>query len=509
MDLKFANIWLWKYLFLFPTFLYAAQPLSLRHITLLELQKIIPVTLNKTVTQSVSPSSEDLVVLQKHTDVMRIEHIRMQQRYAGFPIWGGYAVFHHPSGTSLRAITMNGIVYQKLHQDLGTCPINFFDQSQRILERYSQAFPSEYLTDKQIMPLIYIDNHHHAHWAYKVSVLIQPENGAPSRPTAIISANTQQIFLQWDDLTTVWQKVRGLGYGGNIRTGRHQFGKDLPFLNLIRDEQTGRCVLENNEVMVIDMGHRTQKQTTPMSFDCEEEHLQPEYWTGYTADGYDEINGSYSVSNDAMYLGELVKTMYKKEYGVDALRIGHRPMQLILRVHYSTHYANAFWDGRQMSFGDGDASLYALVSLGITAHEISHGFTQQHSGLLYHGQSGAINESFSDMAAQAAEYFVYGKASWQIGGDIMKRQGALRFLRQPSRDGYSIDRADQYRKDMDVHHSSGVYNRLFYLLVQRPGWNPHKAFQVMLKANMDYWTPTTTFVEGACGILAASRDLGF
>ena len=62
---------------------------------------------------------------------------------------------------------------------------------------------------------------------------------------------------------------------------------------------------------------------------------------------------------------------------------------------------------------------------------------------------------------------------------------------------------------MDVHYSSGVYNYLYYLLANHAGWNPQKAFHVMVKANMDYWTPTTNFIEGACGILAASRDLGF
>lgn len=265
----------------------------------------------------------------------------------------------------------------------------------------------------------------------------------------------------------------------------------------------------NDHIMVVDMQHYTRRPNVPMNFSCAEEQPNQVYWTGYEADGYDRANGGYSVSNDAMYFGELVKKMYRSQYGVEVLQMGHQAMPMIFRVHYSQYFANAFWDGQQMTFGDGDGLLHPLVALSITAHEISHGFTQQHSGLVYHGQAGGINEAFSDMAAQAAEYFVYGKPSWYIGSDVLKAQGALRWFIHPSRDGISIERAVDYQTDMDVHHSSGVYNYLFYLLANHSGWDPKKAFQVMVKANMDYWTPTTNFAEGACGILSATRDLGF
>ena len=80
---------------------------------------------------------------------------------------------------------------------------------------------------------------------------------------------------------------------------------------------------------------------------------------------------------------------------------------------------------------------------------------------------------------------------------------------EPSRDGRSIDRADQYQKGMNVHYSSGVYNHLFYLLATQAQWDVKQAFQVMIKANMDYWTPTSTFNEGGCGIINAANDIGY
>ena len=165
-----------------------------------------------------------------------------------------------------------------------------------------------------------------------------------------------------------------------------------------------------------------------------------------------------------------------------------------------------------MTFGDGDTMMYPLVSLGVGAHEISHGFTEQHSNLEYYGQSGGMNEAFSDMAAQAAEYYSTGKNSWSIGGEIMKEDSgydALRYMDLPSRDGESIDSADEYYGGLDVHYSSGVYNHLFYILASKPNWNARLAFDVMAKANMDYWTPYSTFDDGGCGIISAASDLGY
>lgn len=80
--------------------------------------------------------------------------------------------------------------------------------------------------------------------------------------------------------------------------------------------------------------------------------------------------------------------------------------QLQLRVHYSSGYENAFWDGAAMSFGDGASTFYPMVSLDVTSHEISHGFTEHNSGLVYSGESGGMNEAFSDMAGEAAESYM-------------------------------------------------------------------------------------------------------
>lgn len=471
------------------------------------------------VIKSANVPTDALQFVQQHTDQNKVTHVRMQQYYAGYPVFGGYAIMHssHPAQALLSAkkdVTMSGVIYNDLASELGQPPREFPSQKSWALQHFTAQYQQLSLDEAQATPIVYIDNKHNAFWAYKVSVLIYHDDDIPERPTAILDAKTLKPLLQWNDIKTLRLPVKGIGYGGNPRTGQYQYGKDFPALPIHRDNIFGMCYMENKNVKVVDMTHRYRGPNSSMHFPCDP--ISPSstsyYWTGYQNDGYDFENGAFSPSNDAMYVGQVIHRMYKDWYGVNPLTNNGRPMRLVLRVHFGDGYENAFWDGRQMTFGDGDTMMYPLVSLGVGAHEISHGFTEQHANLEYVEQSGGMNEAFSDMAAQAAEFYSQGKNSWLIGAEIMKEESghqALRFMEEPSRDGKSIDRADQFQPGMNVHHSSGVYNRLFYLLANQPQWNTKQAFHVMIKANMDYWTPYSTFAEGACGIINAAHDLGF
>jgi Zn-dependent metalloprotease len=218
---------------------------------------------------------------------------------------------------------------------------------------------------------------------------------------------------------------------------------------------------------------------------------------------YKAVNGAYSPLNDAHAFGNVIFDMYSDWYGVTPLS-----QKLEMRVHYGNNYQNAFWDGTAMSFGDGGSTFYPLVSLDVSAHEVSHGVTEQRSGLVYSGESGGMNEAFSDMAGEAAENYMNGSNDWMVGEQIFKADGALRYMDQPSKDGRSIDHASQMTSGLDVHYSSGVYNRAFYTLATTSGWDVKDAFAVMLRANDLYWGANSTFNSGACGVESAAADLG-
>jgi pseudolysin len=279
-----------------------------------------------------------------------------------------------------------------------------------------------------------------------------------------------------------------------------------------RQDAQQMCFLQNSEVTVIN-----EPTDKVISYKCHAKNSEHNnvYWDGQLG----AVNGGYSPGNDALFGGYMLKQMYRDWYNIPVLSNSDgSPMMLNMVVH--SKMDNAYWSSGTMVFGDGIDIFYPLTSIGVAAHEISHGFTEQHSELVYFGQSGGMNESFSDMAAQAAEVYAYGpgKNNWQIGSEIFKeKNAALRYMDLPSKDcrsnlsgrWCSINDASQYHDDLDVHHSSGVYNRLFYLIATSPSWNVRKAFDVMVDANRYYWVADSSFIEGACGILQATHDRGF
>lgn len=496
----------------------AAEPVSLQKASFSEINQNFTLSLPGVKSSLVTVDS--LQFIRQHTDHNKINHVRMQQQYLGFPVYGGYAVLHstHNSKSLVQAtdnVQMNGTVYKGLMNEIGRPHASFVTNGAVALKKFKERYATQKMSEEQVTPMVFVDENHEAHWAYKVSVLVIHEDRIPERPTAIIDAQTNKPFIHWDDVKTQRSSVKGMGYGGNSKIGEYAFGKDLPLLDLTRNDTEEMCFMENTDVKVVDMLHKYYSKNKPMEFSCKtsSDDQSYSYLTGYSADGYDKDNGAFSPTNDALYAGYVIKHMYHDWYGIEALtKSDGTPMQLVMRVHYGKGYENAYWDGKQMTFGDGDTMMYPLVSLGVGGHEISHGFTEQHSGLEYYGQSGGMNEAFSDMAAQAAEYYSAGKSSWQIGPEIMKEDSgydALRYMDKPSKDGRSIDSADEYYGGLDVHYSSGVYNHLFYILANQPEWSLRTAFDVMVKANMDYWTPYSSFIEGGCGILSAAKDLGY
>ena len=140
--------------------------------------------------------------------------------------------------------------------------------------------------------------------------------------------------------------------------------------------------------------------------------------------------------------------------------------------HYGRNYANAYWDGQRLVFGDGDGWSGGYMGvLDIAVHELGHALTDAEAALIYEGESGALNEAASDMLAAAVEARVDGRTSqdtWDIGEDTWLDGRALRYMQAPSADGYSRShysaRFTGYGDNGGVHINSGIANHWFYLL---------------------------------------------
>ncbi|MDB9980088.1 M4 family metallopeptidase [Ulvibacter sp.] len=141
-------------------------------------------------------------------------------------------------------------------------------------------------------------------------------------------------------------------------------------------------------------------------------------------------------------------------------------------VSYSSNYVNAFWDGQRMTYGDGDGVNYGpLVSVDIVGHEIAHGVTEYSANLVYSYQSGALNESFSDIFGESIEKYASGSNDWLMGDQIGAggSGGALRSMSNPNvyGDPDTYLGTNWYSGSGDnggVHYNSGVQNKWFYIL---------------------------------------------
>lgn len=400
------------------------------------------------------------------------QRIRYEQTWQGIPVWGQVLVADQALGGQVNQVS--GTMLRKIDADL-TGPAVALSASDAARQARSGAKGS----NEQVKLFVMQDETGQARLVYLVSWLAASKE--PSRPFVMIDAQTGSELKRWEGIN----HKDATGQGGNVKTGKYFYGADFGPLQV-----DDNCRMTGTNVDTLNMNHGTTGGTIHQ-FTCPENTVK-------------EINGAYSPLNDAHYFGNVVFDMYRNWYNTAPLSF-----KLKMRVHYSRNYENAFWDGSQMTFGDGATTFYPLVSLDVAAHEVSHGFTEQNSGLVYSGQSGGINEAFSDMAGEAAEYYMKGSNDWLVGAQIFKGNGSLRYFEDPARDGKSIGHASDYYDGIDVHHSSGVYNRAFYLLANTSGWQTRKAFEVFVLANRLYWGPNTTFDQGACGVTRAATDLGY
>jgi vibriolysin len=416
-------------------------------------------------------------------------HYRYQQTYRGIPIFGEHVVISEQADGSAR--TLFGRVVGDLAADLGAGNARLSSSTALVTAKSAALGSSDsvMLTQREeSRQMIYVDDTDRAHMSYVVSFFADSaKGGSPTRPFVIVDANTGRVLKRWEGLTTA---NIGTGPGGNTKTGQYTWGSGgkYGFLDVAQSGTT--CSMNNTDVKTVNLNGGTTS-TTAFSYTCPNNTVK-------------SINGAYSPLNDAHFFGGVIQNMYSSYIGVKALTF-----QLVMRTHYSSSYENAFWDGATMSFGDGASTFYPLVSVDVAGHEVSHGFTEQHSNLTYSGQSGGMNEAFSDMGGEATEYYWKGSNDFQVGPEIFKATGALRYMNNPPQDGRSIDNAANYTSTLDVHYSSGVYNKAFYLLATKPGWNTVNAFKAFARANSLYWTPSSTFNSGACGVQTAATDLGF
>ena len=208
---------------------------------------------------------------------------------------------------------------------------------------------------------------------------------------------------------------------------------------------------------------------------------------------------------------------FKKVYGRDSL--DGKGFQLDSTVHYGRHYDNAFWNGSQMIYGDGDGDLFDRFTkcLDVVGHELTHGIVQFEAGLAYSGQSGALNESFADVFGSLLKQYKKRQnaeeADWLIGEGLFKPKvhgKALRSMKEPGTayddPGLGKDPQPAHMKNYSdteddnggVHINSGIPSRAFYeAAVRIGGYAWEKAGRIWYVALRDRLKTHSNFNDAA------------
>lgn len=227
----------------------------------------------------------------------------------------------------------------------------------------------------------------------------------------------------------------------------------------------------------------------------------------YSVDPDNQFNAvSQGADVDANYFAGKVYDYYKNTFNRNSF--DNNGATIRSSVHYSRNYNNAFWNGQQMVYGDGDGVQFRPLSgaLDVVAHELTHAVTERTAGLEYQYQSGALNESISDTFGVFLD-----KGDYLMGEDVytpQKSGDALRSLSNPTLYGQPDNMSKYVNTTSDnggVHTNSGIPNKAAYLTINSLGTSV--AEKIYYRALTVYLAPQSDFSDARAALLAAAADL--
>nr|WP_240548377.1 M4 family metallopeptidase [Paenibacillus lignilyticus] len=453
-----------------------------------------------------SQAQTSLTIAKKISDAQGRQHYMLQQQYRGLPVYGKYITAHVGTDKRMYAIT-NDASTELEGIKLDTQPT--IDENQAAAAFQSDVeqavgyaitlggqLASRELGKPKAQLMVYPSNGTYS-LAYKVDMeYMQPKLG---RWIGFVDANTGIVLKKFsrleqsapNDSTSGW----GRGYYGETRA-----------LNL---------ALQGSEYYLSD-------KTKPMY------HMENGIETG-VIETYDAENPFFPVNSpspsfddpeavDAHYFAGQVYDFYASRFNRNSL--DGNGMSIISVVNAGA-IDNAYWDGYEIVYGDGNELFECLTCANdVIAHELTHAVTEYTANLEYSGQSGALNESISDIMA-----VVYDDQDWSIAENagVAGGSGVLRDLEHPERGippqpstmaGYENLPEDIDHDNGGVHMNSGIPNHAAYLIAKGIDALPALTGQgrsilgdITYMALTSYLTPTSGFIEARDSFVLAANDL--
>ncbi|MRG97873.1 M4 family metallopeptidase [Polyangium spumosum] len=449
-------------------------------------------------------SAEDFEVRRVRIDELSLAHTRIQQTFKGVPVFEGEAIVHLDPNGDLHRVT-DGLV-KHIRRGLSVKPTLSEEQAIRAaLARYACA---SCITAAPEADLLVMRREGEDYLAYRVKLRRIDDTRGTAMPVIFIDAHSGEEIHRYDNLQTA--------QGTTLYSGTVTIGTSLASGRYYTEDLTRR------------VGTFTYNNGTSTAYRI--------------ADTDDVWNAtSQRVAIDAHFGAAMVFDYFKDVHGRNGIDGAGGPVVygaasggaglISSVVQYGSAYNNAFWDGTKMVYGDGDGATFSpLVSLDIAAHEMAHGVTEYEANLTYENESGALNESWSDVFGALVERHVFGESAdtWRIGEDCYTPGAAgdaLRYLDDPhlaGDGGYTSDDdpdhySERYTGTEDnggVHINSGIPNHAFYLLakggthhlsgVTVTGIGADDAGRIWYKALVDYMTSNTNFAGARQATLSAA-----
>lgn len=435
---------------------------------------------------------------ETETDSLGMTHVRFNQTINGVPVEGAEVVVHYSENDEV--VSVNGSHFpDATEESVDTVPSKSVMAAVQTAKGAVEA-PEQLEYDPVSEVVIYpFDGENHL--AYKVNVNFLGEK--PGNWFVFVDANSGEVIDQYNAIMHAGEIHQSVGTG--VLGGQRK-------IHTTKVKQPG----QGTEFSLRDESHEGLEGI--YTFDANDGEIM----THHSASWKDEY---LRPGVDAHYNSEQVYEYFHDEHGRNSL--DDNGMAIISYVHYGDNYNNAFWNGRQMTYGDGDGSFMVPLSAGldVAAHEMTHGVISNSANLQYRFQSGALNESFADIFGTLVD-----ADDWEVGEDIMgpdaKADGrvSLRSLSDPSKYPVNADYVaygngeGNYPSHMDefydlpihldnggVHINSSITNHAAYLIGEEIG--KEKLGQIFYRTLTVYLTPTSNFSDARKAAIQSAVDL--
>ncbi len=394
-------------------------------------------------------TGERLVVKDVITDADGSTHVRYDRTFDGLRVVGGDLVSHRVSSGKIVGVSWNGarrVGVASTAPRVGAVAAGAVGSGKASLA-HERAISSRgelvvYSGGDRVKAAPRL--------AYDVLTLGVRPDQTPSRLHTIVDATTGATLSSWDEI----DNATGTGSGSGIYVGT---------VALVTTVGPPWSLRDANGNYTTDLNGVTDTTGTVQG-------------TPFT--DADNIWGSGTVSDrasaavDAQYGAGKTFDYFKNVLGRNG--IWNNGTGARSRVHYGSNYQNAFWDGTQMTYGDGAANAKPLVELDVAGHEMSHGVTENTAALVGTGEAGGLNEATSDIFGTSVEFYANNAADtpdYLIGEKVdLNGDGTpLRYMDRPSRDAVSPDCWSPTLGGLDPHYSAGPLNHWFYLASEGSG----------------------------------------